>query len=60
MDQQTLIARMIATFLHWEQRQVSHPSPSHNFAEAALGRLAWLQAEKEVGDARASDSVAGF
>eukprot|EP00435_Cladocopium_sp_Y103_P041769 s2162_g11.t1 len=27
--------------------QVSHPSPSHNFAEAALGRLAWLQAEKE-------------
>ena len=39
---------------------MSHPSPSHNFAEAALGRLAWLQAEKEVGDARASDSVAGF
>lgn len=28
--------------------QVSHPSPSHNFAEAALGRLAWLQAEKEA------------
>ena len=26
-------------------------SPAHNtFAEAALGRLAWLQAEKEVGD----------
>lgn len=28
--------------------QASHPSPSHNFAEAALGRLAWLQAEKEA------------
>ena len=28
----------------------SAPSPSHNsFAEAAMGRLAWLKAEKEVG-----------